>query len=788
MLALVALAPLLPSALSPGGVPHEGAPRSCGARQTGRLSSAPASGTARGLAARRCGVIASARPQDNPVLQRLERAASAAVDQSTGAGMESSGSGRAEWGTWCDEKLLRRARAALDDCAIDSRAGRWAALWEVAGGEAPSARLRVGGGERWDLVLHLFCARGEVEERACRVKYADGTLALLKPLLGAVRVSKFRADGAVLGVPKELRGGSSGLGGRKADRAFLQLGGPLQEYLAITSNAALLELVLRHETQCSTVEADLPRLEQPELRAAFEQLPPPPSPSPTPRASAKNVSAAPSPAAARQRGLENSLASSFAASLSGNVGGLEAQLEAIVRRVLASRADPAAARRLGVSHVRGILLSGPPGCGKTLLARELARSLGAREPQVVNGPEILDKYVGEAEKRVRALFAPAEEEYAAAGDASALHVIILDEMDSICKKRGSVSGDSSGVRDSVVNQLLAKMDGVVEAGNVLVVGLTNRPELLDDALLRPGRHFESSPLTAACISPTRYPQLLLLSQAGGLVRSAASFALGRAAVEACDLAAGESCMGAMVRREDLEAALLEVTPVLGKMDAEIRSRFDPYGVGSPAAASGMASAPTLAVKWPHSILLVPDGKGAGTSALAAWASSQASADFNYVRFLTAADILSDSGAADLGRSSSLAGCFAEARAMRRALLVLDDVDLMVDEAGVLLALLRAQLRMPLSQSGGMANSDGDPALLVIATSSSTSPSSPLAAAFDDICRVPLLRNNDEAADALRSARIFDGSEAVDSATLESLKLRYPVGVKQLLRTSTFALF
>jgi SpoVK/Ycf46/Vps4 family AAA+-type ATPase len=140
------------------------------------------------------------------------------------------------------------------------------------------------------------------------------------------------------------------------------------------------------------------------------------------------------------------------------VGGLDAQLDAIARRVLASRANPAAARRLGVSHVRGILLSGPPGCGKTLLARELARLLDAREPQIVNGPEILDKFIGEAEKKVRALFAPAQREYAEVGDDSALHIIVLDEMDAIAKKRGTVSSDTTGVRDSVVNQLLSCMD------------------------------------------------------------------------------------------------------------------------------------------------------------------------------------------------------------------------------------------------------------------------------------------------------------------------------------------
>ena len=90
----------------------------------------------------------------------------------------------------------------------------------------------------------------------------------------------------------------------------------------------------------------------------------------------------------------------------------------------------------------------------------------------MNGPEILDKFIGEAERRVRDLFRPAEREYEEVGDASALHIIILDEMDSIARKRGSMTSDTTGIRDSVVNQLLAKIDGVKEANNILFVGLT----------------------------------------------------------------------------------------------------------------------------------------------------------------------------------------------------------------------------------------------------------------------------------------------------------------------------
>lgn len=102
--------------------------------------------------------------------------------------------------------------------------------------------------------------------------------------------------------------------------------------------------------------------------------------------------------------------------------------------------------------------------GKTLIARQIGKALNAREPKIVNGPEILNKYVGGSEEKIRELFADAEKEQAEEGDASMLHIIIMDEMDAICKQRGSVR-DGTGVSDSVVNQLLSKIDGVDSLNN-----------------------------------------------------------------------------------------------------------------------------------------------------------------------------------------------------------------------------------------------------------------------------------------------------------------------------------
>ncbi|PWA30355.1 hypothetical protein CCH79_00015689 [Gambusia affinis] len=205
------------------------------------------------------------------------------------------------------------------------------------------------------------------------------------------------------------------------------------------------------------------------------------------------------------------------------IGGLDKEFSDIFRRAFASRVfPPDIVEQMGCKHVKGILLFGPPGCGKTLMARQIGKMLNAREPKVVNGPEILNKYVGESEANIRKLFADAEDEQkrpshswsqsgyqeniflapaanrketeswlesyrqSLLGANSGLHIIIFDELDAICKQRGT-GASSTGVHDTVVNQLLSKIDGVEQLNNILVIGMTNRPDLIDDALMRPGR-------------------------------------------------------------------------------------------------------------------------------------------------------------------------------------------------------------------------------------------------------------------------------------------------------------
>lgn len=170
------------------------------------------------------------------------------------------------------------------------------------------------------------------------------------------------------------------------------------------------------------------------------------------------------------------------------IGGLDSEFQTIFRRAFASRIfPPGLIEKLGILHVKGILLYGPPGTGKTLIARQIGKMLNAREPKIINGPEVLNKYVGQSEENIRKLFAEAEKEYKEKGEESQLHPIIFDELDAVCKQRGSGAGGGTGVGDSVVNQLLSKLDGVDQLNNILLIGMTNRKDMIDDALLRPGR-------------------------------------------------------------------------------------------------------------------------------------------------------------------------------------------------------------------------------------------------------------------------------------------------------------
>lgn len=127
---------------------------------------------------------------------------------------------------------------------------------------------------------------------------------------------------------------------------------------------------------------------------------------------------------------------------------------------------------------------------QTALAREISKCLNARPPKIVEAPALLDRWVGGSERLIRELFDDAEAELAnCGGDAtkSALHVVVIDEIDAVFRKRSAAEDSGEATRASAVNQILSKLDGVKKLGNVLVIGLTNRKELLDDALLRPGR-------------------------------------------------------------------------------------------------------------------------------------------------------------------------------------------------------------------------------------------------------------------------------------------------------------
>jgi vesicle-fusing ATPase len=485
---------------------------------------------------------------------------------------------------------------------------------------------------------------------------------------------------------------------------------------------------------------------------------------------------------------------------------------------------------LGVTHVKGILLHGPPGTGKTLVARKLGALLSnGREPRVVNGPELLARWVGASEENVRNLFADAEADWKRRGDEADLHVIIFDEIDALCRARGGGGGGSGGaVGDSVVNQLLTKLDGVASAPNILVIGLTNRRDLLDEALLRPGRlevqleiglpdeagradilRIHTRKMREAGLLACDVDVAALAARAknfsgaelAGVVRAAASFAIERLLrpdhTDTAQHGAHARGLGlgtVHVTCADFDAALLEVAPALGHRGAGgcfgLAAQHAPRGILStgPRVAALQAVLATLTRAAsdggdhtsPLVSALIHGQPGTGKTALAAAAAD--ATGFPFARLVSAsaedaAGVTSVASGGGDALAGSISAAFADAYKSQRSVLVLDDLERLIGYSPVgpaysnaALQALLVLLRRPPPHGRRM---------LVLGTSSNPDAMDALgiSAAFGATVQVPPLEGTEVVAALLASRAFAHEHEAVRAAAL----MDHRVPVKHLLR-------
>lgn len=388
------------------------------------------------------------------------------------------------------------------------------------------------------------------------------------------------------------------------------------------------------------------------------------------------------------------------------IGGLDTEFSTIFRRAFASRIfPPGLVDKLGIQHVKGMLLYGPPGTGKTLIARQIGKMLNAREPKIINGPEVLNKFVGQSEENIRKLFADAEKEFKEKGDESALHIIIFDELDAVCKQRGSTGG-GTGVGDSVVNQLLSKLDGVDQLNNILLIGMTNRLDMIDEALMRPGRlevHVEislpdengRSQILNIHTLKMRTNQVMdhdvdLLELAymtknfsgaeiAGLVKSASSFAFTRHVKVGTMAGVSDDVVNMKVNRSDFMHALEEVKPAFGVSEEELSSRIQ-YGIihYSPVINEilkegqlfvkqvGEATTPLFSV-------LLHGPTASGKTALAARIAIDSG--FPFIKLISPEDMV---GFGEMSKIQHISKVFNDAYKSRTSVVVVDNIERIID--------------------------------------------------------------------------------------------------------------
>ncbi|EJT50462.1 vesicular-fusion protein sec18 [Trichosporon asahii var. asahii CBS 2479] len=500
------------------------------------------------------------------------------------------------------------------------------------------------------------------------------------------------------------------------------------------------------------------------------------------------------------------------------IGGLDTEFTSIFRRAFASRIfPPGLVDKLGIQHVKGILLYGPPGTGKTLMARQIGKMLNANEPKVVNGPEILNKFVGQSEENIRKLFADAEKEQREKGDESSLHIIIFDELDAICKQRGSTNS-GTGVGDSIVNQLLSKMDGVEQLNNVLIIGMTNRMDMIDEALLRPGRlevHIEISLPDEAgrfqilnihtakmrankvMASDVDLAELAARTknfsgaELNGLVKSATSFAFNRH-VKVGSVAQFEHIDEMQITRADFLNALDEVQPAFGVAEEELAEVIQNGIIHySPRVQDVLAQGNLLVEQVRHSerthlvSCLIHGAPGAGKSALAASIAQQS--EFPFIKLVSADQML---GMSEAQKVAHLHKVFSDAYKSPLSVVVVDCIERLLEynpigprfSNGVLQALLVLFGKRP--PKGRR--------LLVLATSSNVAVLREMQAmsVFDTDIRVDSIASVEEIGTCLTEVEF--GDDGVRRKTLSALrdagldKEEWSVGVKKLLTLAEMA--
>lgn len=417
-------------------------------------------------------------------------------------------------------------------------------------------------------------------------------------------------------------------------------------------------------------------------------------------------------------------------------------------------------------------------------------------------------------KKIRELFADAEQEQAEMGDASMLHIIIFDELDSIMKKRGS-GGDGAGgnVQDGIVNQLLSKIDGVDSLNNILIIGMTNRKDMIDEAILRPGRlemHVEiglpddngrlqiinihtqkmqkSKRITEEALEKLPVLAAMTKNYTGAeleaLIRAAVSFALAKH-INPEDLSSVDES-AVKVEWQDFEEAVRETVPAFGNKNETVLKQlyangiidYGPSFAGMWTTLQRLMNQTRTSEKTPLLSVLLEGSVATGKTALAAKLCSES--DFPFIRMISPDSLL---GMNEREKCGELLRVFSDAYKSSLSVIFIDDIERILDFTPVGMRFSNAILQtlmVLLKRPPPVENRR----LMVVATTSIAHllEELQLSAAFTVIQHVSQLQQPEEYSLILQEAAGF----TPDAAKSISTAITRPLGVKQLLMTAEMA--